>query len=732
MESSNNLDNCDGNFDDEANRVDNSSGELANWEPVTGMSFPSIDEVKLFYKKYASIKGFGWKTRTSKKGKNGEINYIMLSCTREGHRVSEILCTLKTLPTKVKNCPAKITTKLEKDGLWYIKMFEPNHSHTLSPTKSRFFKTNKNINMHVQRTIQINDDAGVRTNKTFQSLVTDVGGHENITFCERDVRNYINKERRVIGKGDLDDDFHVRNVFWADARSRAAYESFGDVVTFDTTYLTNKYDMPFAAFVGVNHHGQSTLLGCGLLSAEDTESFVWLFQSWLRCMLGKAPTGIVTDQCKAMKNAIELVFPTTTHRWCLWHIMKKIPEKLSRYSEYKKIRCEMKEVVYDTITLTEFEEKWCSFVNKFELEHNDWLSGLYRERHRWVPIMLKKYFWAGMSTTQRSESIHAFFDGYINSTTSLHQFVKQYDNALRSRAEKEFEADFQSMNTIIPCGSTSSIEKQFQEEYTHAKFKEVQEEFRAKMNCATSLNNVEGDYANYYVLEEILVGDRTKDRIFKVSFNRHNHDISCECLLFEFRGILCRHVLCVCTQERVKNVPVKYVLARWSKNIKRKHSYIKSSYSVTKLKPQMDRFDKLCKHFYEVAEEAAEFEDATKVLHERLSEFKSNLSSLRATNNDVNRSSNNDLNQNNITRMDENLTIEIRSPLRVTRKGRPREKRTISAVEKVVQRCKKKRTNKSRDKSTTKARSCFQIVYQPFWLMLSSYLFLPNCVGMQY
>lgn len=39
------------------------------------------------------------------------------------------------------------------------------------------------------------------------------------------------------------------------------YESFGDVVTFDTTYLPNKYGMPFARFVGVNHHGQSILLG---------------------------------------------------------------------------------------------------------------------------------------------------------------------------------------------------------------------------------------------------------------------------------------------------------------------------------------------------------------------------------------------------------------------------------------------------------------------------------------
>jgi len=65
---------------------------------------------------------------------------------------------------------------------------------------------------------------------------------------------------------DVDDESRLRNVFWADARCRVAYEYFGEVITFDTTYLTNKHDMPFAPFVGVNHHGQSMLLGCALLS----------------------------------------------------------------------------------------------------------------------------------------------------------------------------------------------------------------------------------------------------------------------------------------------------------------------------------------------------------------------------------------------------------------------------------------------------------------------------------
>ena len=43
---------------------------------------------------------------------------------------------------------------------------------------------------------------------------------------------------------DLDEEGRLNNVFWADPRSKAAYKDFGDVVTFDTTYLTNKYDMP--------------------------------------------------------------------------------------------------------------------------------------------------------------------------------------------------------------------------------------------------------------------------------------------------------------------------------------------------------------------------------------------------------------------------------------------------------------------------------------------------------
>ncbi|KAM1263217.1 hypothetical protein EV2_029019 [Malus domestica] len=71
----------------------------------------------------------------------------------------------------------------------------------------------------------------------------------------------------------LDDENRMTNVFWVDARSRTAYNHFGDAVIFDTMYRPNHYQVPFTPFTGVNHHGQ------------------------------KAPVSITTDQDRAIQVA---------------------------------------------------------------------------------------------------------------------------------------------------------------------------------------------------------------------------------------------------------------------------------------------------------------------------------------------------------------------------------------------------------------------------------------------
>jgi transposase-like protein len=142
------------------------------------------------------------------------------------------------------------------------------------------------------------------------------------------------------------------------------------VVTFDTTYLSNKYEMPFAPFVGVNHHGQSILLGTALISSEDTASFVWLFEAWLKCMKGCALREIITDQNRAMKNAINKVFPNARHRFCLWHILKKLLEKFGSHSQYYAIKSAIRNCVYNSHTCDEFDACWQSMLECYNLEEN--------------------------------------------------------------------------------------------------------------------------------------------------------------------------------------------------------------------------------------------------------------------------------------------------------------------------------------------------------------------------
>ncbi|CAL9001341.1 unnamed protein product [Prunus brigantina] len=416
-------------------------------DPQVGMIFDSIDEVITYYKQYGRQSGFPVIKRSSTNdGDDGNLKYVTISCAREG--------------------------------------------------KSK------------------------------------MGGHENMKCLEKDCRNYIEKVRRLqLGEGDdtailkyftnkqaqnsnffyaidLDEDCRLRNVFWADARSRAAYEEFGDIVTFDTTYLTNKYDMPFAPFVGVNHHGQSILLGCGLISNENTETFIWLFKSWLACMSGQAPSGIIPDQDKAMKNAIAKVFPKTRHRLCLWHIMKKVPEKLKSYKKYESIRLSLDNIVYDSLTRYEFEERWVEMIAKYGLHNNDWLNSIYEERHHWVPIFVKNNFWAGMSTTQRSESMNAFFDGYVNSKTTLKQFLEQYENALRTKVEKEKHEDSKTFTESFNCATEYDMEKQAQDVYTAFKFREFRTELTCIMYCDRVSLNSDSEIPEYQISERIKIGEK--------------------------------------------------------------------------------------------------------------------------------------------------------------------------------------------------------------------------------
>ncbi|XP_074296848.1 uncharacterized protein LOC141627502 [Silene latifolia] len=103
---------------------------------------------------------------------------------------------------------------------------------------------------------------------------------------------------------DIDQNKCLFRVFWADAAARRNYALYGEAVTFDPTYSTNKYDMIFAPFTGVDHHKKSVTFGASLISRENDQNFKWIFTKILDCMGGKEPHCFFTDQCPAMKIAV--------------------------------------------------------------------------------------------------------------------------------------------------------------------------------------------------------------------------------------------------------------------------------------------------------------------------------------------------------------------------------------------------------------------------------------------
>ncbi|XP_062153444.1 protein FAR1-RELATED SEQUENCE 4-like [Alnus glutinosa] len=163
-------------------------------EPKESMMFDSLEEVEDYYRKYGRQVGFGVVKRTGKKGKDGSPKYITLTCIRQGKpKKGKGDCT-KPVPKIIRTqCKARICATLCADGKSFLSYVVVEHNHCLSPEKSRFFRCYKNIDAEVKRRYELNDRAGIRLNKNFNSLVVEKGGYEQLTFGEEDCRNYIEK-----------------------------------------------------------------------------------------------------------------------------------------------------------------------------------------------------------------------------------------------------------------------------------------------------------------------------------------------------------------------------------------------------------------------------------------------------------------------------------------------------------------------------------------------------------
>ena len=559
--------------------------------PAVGMEFESYDDAYNYYNCYAKEVGFRVRVKNSWFKRNSREKYgAVLCCSSQGFkRIKDVNRLRKETRT---GCPAMIRMRLVESKRWRILEVTLEHNHLLG---AKIYKSMKKMGSGTKRKLQSNSDAEVRTIKLYRALVIDAGGNSSLNSNVKEIRKFSDHPNQLnLKKGDtqaiynylcrmqltnpnffylmdLNDEGCLRNVFWIDARSRAACGYFSDVIFFDNTYLSNKYEIPLVALVGVNHHGQSVLLGCGLLAGETSESYVWLFKAWVTCMSGRTPQTIITDRCKALQNAIAEVFPRSHHRFGLSHIMKKVPEKLGGLRNYDAIRKALIKAVYESLKVIEFESAWGFLIQRFAVSDHEWLRSLFEDRARWAPVYLKDTHFAGMSSSQPGETLNPFFDRYVHKQTPLKEFLDKYELALQKKHKEEALADIESRNSGPTLKTRCFFELQLSKVYTREIFKKFQFEVEEMYSCfSTTQLHVDGPIIIFLVKERVLgEGNRREIRDFEVLYNRAAAEVRCICSCFNFYGYLCRHALCVLNFNGVEEIPSKYILSRWKKDYKR-------------------------------------------------------------------------------------------------------------------------------------------------------------------
>jgi hypothetical protein len=390
-----------------------------------------------------------------------------------------------------------------------------------------------------------------------------------------EVQSFFSKKKaedpRFYSSFELDSKNRVQSVFWADAKARSYYETCGDCISFDTTFLTNKYNLPFAPIVGVSPHGNTYLFACALIGNERADSFKWVFSEFLSAMGGKHPQTIITDQDGAMQKAIEKIFPKTIHRSCLFHVKSKVEDKLFRcFQANEGLYEEFQDIIDNCLTEEEFELLWRQMIEKYKLENIKYFQDLWTSRKKYVPVYFKTNFFPFLHTTARSEGTNSLFKRGVGATYSMTSFLREYQRIMDSIHAREDESEHKSRHKIV--SQKKFITKYYIEMQAHDLYNiYIFRKFQKIPNDVTRLQVKEEHPGELYLVWQAsnYPIKEHRQRTYVVQVQMTTEEYNCICCKFEKDGLLCSHILKVMLHQNVDKIPEKYIIERWRKNEKR-------------------------------------------------------------------------------------------------------------------------------------------------------------------
>lgn len=158
--------------------------------------------------------------------------------------------------------------------------------------------------------------------------------------------------------------------------------------------------------------------------------------------------------------------------------------------------------------------------------------------------------------------MNSLFDGRVNARSVLEDFAEQYGKALDDRFEKGAKAEFETFYTRPVLKTLLPIEKQAAEVYTRKLFSVLQDEIFESLVLAVKHSG--NGAANTF---EVARFDE-EHKVYFVGLDVSEQIANCSCKMFEFEGILCRHVIAVFKVTNIFMLPQHYILKPWTKDAK--------------------------------------------------------------------------------------------------------------------------------------------------------------------
>ena len=613
------------------------------YEDVMGREFVTLDDAEAFYVSYARQVGFGVRRYSFKKTITGVPRLRTWVCRKEGKRNEEWF----NLPGRKRKprvdfreeCPAKFQVNYNrKTNVWVVNSFVMEHSHELmNADHVQFLTSHRKVDAASKAEINALRSAGVDTRHIIDLMAMQSGGFDRMGFIARDVYNHIQAEKSLEPpNGDIqgvmtyfyakrendpgfyfnnsvDGDTHMGNLFWADSVSRYDYACFGDVVAFDSAFKRNRYNRPLVLMIGINHHRQTIIFGCGILACETQANYCWLLRQFIECMGGRKPPSVVTDGDLSMSSAISSVLPDATHRLCSFHLKKNA----NRHVKDPKFADDFTRLMFRRINIEQFDNEWDQLVVAHNLTDNPWVTKLWEARAMWAEAYLMERFFGGTRTTSRCESMHSVLKGFKHKKLTFTEFVRRYDLVLSKIRHKEMHLDHLSQYGKPICKHPcKEFEIPAANIYTLESFTIFQEQLNEVVAYRDFAPPVrDGDEVNFFVGRY-----NTNARCRVVSLSESENRLSCSCQLMQSTGFPCPHLLYVMKRELFSSIPPMLILRRWTKEAKSTVPTSHANYATMSHQFLRDiRFGDLCNSFRRLCSVACETEDSYVKVRENIS-----------------------------------------------------------------------------------------------------------------